>query len=92
MTVVLEGYIKVPLGELDAIQDNLDVHIQNTLNESGCLEFTVKQDIIDKCVFHVFERFKDDNAFNLHQARVKESYWGSITENVKRVYKKHSDT
>ena len=33
MTVVLEGYIKVPLEELETIKNNLDEHIQNTLND-----------------------------------------------------------
>ena len=44
MTVILEGYIKVPLEELETIKNNLDEHIQNTLNEHGCLEFTVEKD------------------------------------------------
>lgn len=88
MTVVLEGYIKVPLQELETIKNNLDEHIQNTLNEHGCLEFTVEQDDIDKCVFNVFERFKDKDAFDAHQARVKASDWGAITKNVERVYEK----
>ena len=55
MTVILEGYIKVPLEELETIKNNLDEHIQNTLIEHGCLEFTVEQDGIDECVFNVFE-------------------------------------
>ena len=49
MAVVLEGYIKVPLQELETIKNNLDEHIQNTLNEHGCLEFTVEQDGIPVC-------------------------------------------
>ena len=86
MTVILEGYIKVPLEELETIKNNLDEHIQNTLNEQGCLEFTVEQDGIDECVFNVFDRFKDSDAFDAHQERVKTSNGGAITKNVKRVY------
>lgn len=88
MTVVLEGYIKVPLQELETIRTNLDEHIRNTLNEDGCLEFTVEQDAIDKCVFNVSEKFIDKDAFDAHQARVKDSNWSAITKNVKRVYGK----
>ena len=88
MTVVLEGYIKVPLQELETIRNNLDEHIRNTLNEDGCLEFTVEQDAIDKCVFNVSEKFIDKDAFDAHQARVKDSNWSAITKNVKRVYGK----
>ena len=39
MTVILEGYIKVPLEELEAIKSHLGEHIRNTLKEHGCLEF-----------------------------------------------------
>ena len=33
MTVILEGYIKVPLEELEAIKSHLGEHIRNTLNQ-----------------------------------------------------------
>ena len=88
MTVVLEGYIKVPLEELETIKSHLGEHIRNTLNEDGCLEFTVEQDAIDKCVFNVFEKFIDNDAFDAHQVRVKASDWSAITKNAKRVYEK----
>ena len=88
MTVILEGYIKVPFEELETIKTHLSEHIKNTLNEDGCLEFEVKQDDIDQCVFHVFERFIDSDAFNAHQVRANASDWGVITKNVERVYEK----
>ena len=90
MKIILEGYIKVPLDELETIKTHLDEHIQNTLNEDGCLEFIAKQDEVDECLINVYEKFKDSDAFNKHQERVKNSHWGSITKNVKRVYKKYT--
>lgn len=88
MAVTLKGHIKVPFEELETIKTCLSEHIENTLNEDGCLEFEVKQDDIDQCVFHVFEKFIDSDAFNAHQARTKVSDWGVITKNVERVYEK----
>jgi (4S)-4-hydroxy-5-phosphonooxypentane-2,3-dione isomerase len=88
MALIVEGYIKVPFEELETIKTHLTEHIKNTLNEDGCLEFGIKQDDIDKCVFHVFEKFIDSDAFNAHQARVKASDWGVITKNVERVYER----
>ena len=90
MAIVLEGHIKVPVDELETIKNNLNEHIQNTLNKDGCLEFTVEQDGIDECIFNVFEKFRDSGAFDAHQQRVRTSYWGAITKNVKRVYRKNS--
>ena len=69
MAVILEGYIKVPHEELETIKSKLNEHIQNTLNEDGCLEFDVTQDDGDECIFHVFEKFLDDDAFNRHIPR-----------------------
>ena len=88
MAVILEGYIRVPFEELETIKTHLSEHIKNTLNEDGCLEFEVKQDDIDQCVFHVFEKFIDSDAFNAHQVRANASDWGVITKNVERVYEK----
>ena len=86
VVVILEGYIRVPFEELDAVKTHLGEHINNTLNEDGCLEFVVKQDDSDQCVFHVFEKFIDSDAFDAHQVRTKASDWGIITKNVERVY------
>ena len=90
MKIILYGYIKVPLDELETIKIHLDEHIQNTLNEDGCLEFIVEQVEVHECLFNVYEKFKGGDAFNSHKERVKNSHWGSITKNVKRVYKKYT--
>lgn len=91
MAVILEGYIKVPHEELETIKSKLNEHIQNTLNEDGCLEFDVTQDDGDECIFHVFEKFLDDDAFNFHQARTKVSDWGAASKNVERFYNKRRE-
>ena len=41
-----------------------------------------------QCVFHVFEKFIDSDAFDAHQVRTKASDWGIMTKNVERVYEK----
>ncbi|MFL2825347.1 MAG: putative quinol monooxygenase [Alphaproteobacteria bacterium] len=84
MAVILEGYIRVPYEELETIKNKLNEHIEHTLNEDGCLEFDVTQDDSDECIFHVFEKFLDNDAFNLHQARTKISDWGAVSKNVER--------
>ena len=69
--VVLTGYIKVSRSERRVSQQHLAQHIQNTRQEAGCLAFEVNQSAEDDCVFTVFECFKDQAAFESHQARVK---------------------
>ena len=91
MAVILEGHIRVPYEELETIKNKLNEHIENTLNEDGCLEFDVTQDDNDECIFHVFEKFLDNDAFNLHQARTKISDWGYVSKNIERFYSKRCE-
>ena len=86
MAVVLTGYIKVSRSECRVIQQHLAQDIQNTRPEAGCLAVEVNQSAEDVCVFTVFECFKDQAAFESHQARVKVSLWGVISRNAERVY------
>ena len=86
MTIVLTGYIKVPLNALELIKRHLPDHIQNTRREPGCLVFEVHQSAADAGVFRVVERFKNQAAFDAHQTRVKDSLWGQVTQNAERVY------
>ena len=86
MAVILTGYIKVSRSERRVIQQHLAQHVQNTRQEAGCLAFEVNQSAEDDCVFPVFECFKDQAAFESHQARVKVSLWGEVSRNAERVY------
>ena len=42
--VILQGYIIVPSEDLQAVQEELPMHIQRTQQEEGCLVFEVHQD------------------------------------------------
>ena len=84
--VKLQGFIVVPTEELDIVKNELINHKHLTLQESGCLTFSVTQDKNNFCKFDVYEEFVDQAAFDKHQARVKSSKWGNITKNVERHY------
>ncbi len=86
MNVVLTGYIKVPLDELENVKKHLNTHIKTTKDEQGCIAFSVKQREENSSIFDVYEEFKDSNSFIAHQERVKNSVWGEVTINVERVY------
>lgn len=89
--VVLKGYIVVPENELQAVKLELSNHISITNNETGCIIFQVNQRSDNTNIFDVYEEFKDDYAFELHQARVKSSAWGQVTKNAQRHYKVTKD-
>ena len=91
MTVVLEGYIRVPPNEIKTLRYKLQAHIEQTLDEESCLAFEVTRDDHDSGVFHVFEKFVDEEAFNAHQARIKVSEWGAVSKNAIRFYCKRRE-
>ena len=87
MKVVLTGYIKVPLSELENVKQHLNAHIASTRDEPGCIEFDVEQREENPCIFDVYEEFEDNNSFIAHQERIKNSLWAEVTKNVERVYR-----
>ncbi|WP_299924720.1 putative quinol monooxygenase [uncultured Pelagimonas sp.] len=86
MTVTLEGYIQVPEDRLDEVRTALVEHIKLTRAEPGCLRFEVVASQTKMGRFDVSEEFLDKAAFEAHQARVKSSDWGRITQGIPRDY------
>ncbi|MBE3654909.1 putative quinol monooxygenase [Vibrio navarrensis] len=84
--VTLRGHIIVPDADLAIVKNELPIHEKLTKQESGCLIFEVLQDQSDSSKFNVYEEFIDQNAFDNHQLRVKNSNWGNVTKNVQRFY------
>lgn len=85
--IILQGYIVVPDSDLEIVKRELVTHKNLTLQEAGCLTFTVTPDESNRNKFSVYEEFINQTAFDNHQARVKSSKWGDVTKSVKRNYK-----
>ena len=84
--VTLSGHIQVPRGNLEAVEREMDSHIQQTRAEAGCLVFEIVRSDDDRCRYDVYEEFSDRAAFEAHQSRVKASTWGKVTAGVTRHY------
>ncbi|WP_282166940.1 putative quinol monooxygenase [Shewanella japonica] len=89
--VRLTGYILVVDEDLSAVKQALPLHRKLTLAEPGCVSFEVLPDNKNPNKYNVDEVFTDQMAFEVHQARVKQSAWGRLTVNVTRHYQM-SDT
>ncbi|MEE9346603.1 MAG: antibiotic biosynthesis monooxygenase, partial [Robiginitomaculum sp.] len=61
--VTLTGHIEIAQGELQAVQDALPEHIRLSQQETGCLQFSVTQDVAVPTRYHVYERFMDRGSF-----------------------------
>ena len=90
--VTLKGYILIPEADLSAVQAELANHIALTQAEPGCISFSVTQDSGNPQRYNVEEEFESRSAFEAHQERVSDSYWGSVTRNVERHYTIHEET
>ena len=84
--VTLKGFILVPESDLELVQAELVNHTRLTLEETGCITFSVTQNQENPFRFDVYEEFADKESFDLHQQRVKASHWGKVTVNVERHY------
>ncbi|WP_153916207.1 putative quinol monooxygenase [Shewanella sp. TC10] len=89
-TVKLTGYIQFPenttADQLADVSFELVKHSQLTLNEEGCISFSVTQSPINQLRFDVSEEFVDKSAFEFHQKRVKLSNWFLVSQNATRHY------
>ncbi|WNJ97198.1 antibiotic biosynthesis monooxygenase [Vibrio ruber] len=84
--VTLKGFILIPESELESVKRELVHHKRLTLEEPGCIMFSVTQNSENPLRFDVYEEFTDKVAFEQHQKRVKASHWGKVTVNVERHY------
>ncbi len=84
--VTLKGFILVPESELELVKNELVNHTRLTLEETGCITFSVIQNSENSLRFDVYEEFTDKASFEQHQKRVKSSHWGKVTANVERHY------
>ncbi|EGR4295698.1 antibiotic biosynthesis monooxygenase [Vibrio cholerae] len=84
--VTLKGFILVPEPELELVKNELVNHKRLTLDEPGCITFSVIENPENPLRFDVYEDFVDKVAFEQHQKRVKASRWGKVTVNVERHY------
>lgn len=84
--VVLKGYVLASDEDISAVLQELPNHIDNTRQEEGCLVFEVTQDQENPYRLNVHEEFVDNDAFAIHQERVKNSYWGKVSANLERHY------
>lgn len=84
--VRLKGFILVPKSELELVKAELVNHTRLTLEEPGCIHFSVTESLTNPLRFDVYEEFKDKAAFDHHQRRVKASHWGEVTVKVERHY------
>lgn len=66
MVTVIARYVALP-GKGDAVAAVLARHVAATRAESGCLQFVAERSAEDGDRFVLYERYRDDVAFDAHR-------------------------
>ncbi len=84
--IYLNGHIDVPEEQIYLVKKALKTHIALTHEEIGCLSFKVEPCDVVSGRFIVSEIFIDQDSFDKHQIRTKNSEWFAITKGLERKY------
>lgn len=71
--------------EVAIVVQHLPLHMELTRAEEGCISFEVLP-TTRSGEWQVEEKFRDADAFHIHQKRVTESEWGRVTAGMERRY------
>ncbi len=74
--------------QADRVRAHAAEHIRLTLEEPGCMSFSVGQ-TADPWIWQVDETFTNRAAFEAHQIRTAASDWGQATQGIKRDFTLH---
>jgi quinol monooxygenase YgiN len=84
--IKLNGYLDVPAERWASVLAALNIHIDLTRAEDGCIDFDVtpSQDIAHRLL--VSEHFIDQASFDAHQSRTQASDWARASAGIARRY------
>ena len=82
--VFVKGTITCAPEDLEMLKTAVQSHINLTIAEPGCIQFSITQDDTDPCTFIVDESFVDRAAFDLHTKRTRASKWWEMTKHIPR--------
>ena len=69
--------------DLKIVEAYLPEHTRLSRAEPGCLSFTVTQSD-DPLIWHLYETYTDQAAFEAHQTRNRASLWWQKSQHIKR--------
>lgn len=84
--IYLNGHLDVPEDRRDTVASALLRHIELTRAEPGCFAFDVVLSDEIPGRYLVSEVFTDQEAFDAHQSRMKNSNWFTVTQGIPRDY------
>jgi quinol monooxygenase YgiN len=73
--LLIVGTIRLPAARLDAARPRMASMIEATRAEVGCLEYSYAEDVLDPCLIHIKERWRDRVALDEHLKSAHIAVW-----------------
>jgi quinol monooxygenase YgiN len=64
--LLIMGTVRIPDGGLDRARPAMAAMLAASRAEDGCLAYSYAQDVLDPCVIHISERWRDRAALEAH--------------------------
>ncbi len=73
--LVIMGTVRIPDGGLDAARPAMARMLAASRAEDGCLAYSYAQDVLDPCIIHISERWRDRAALDAHFRTAHMAEW-----------------
>lgn len=64
--LIIMGTVRIPEGALGTARPAMAKMLAASRAEDGCLTYSYAQDVLDPCVIHISERWRDRAALDAH--------------------------
>ncbi|WP_367185860.1 putative quinol monooxygenase [Sphingomonas bacterium] len=72
---MIVGTVRIPDGAIDRARPAMAAMLAASRAEDGCLAYNYAQDVLDPCVIHISERWRDRAALDAHFATPHMAAW-----------------
>ena len=64
--IIIMGTVRIPESAIDRVRPAMETMLAASRAEDGCHTYNYAQDVLDPCVIHVSERWRDRAALKAH--------------------------
>ncbi len=80
--ILIAGTVRLPAGRLDAARPSMASLIEASRAEAGCLEYSYAEDVLDRGLIHVSERWVDREALDQHFKTAHLAAWRATLPSI----------
>lgn len=73
--LLIAGTVRIPDGAIDRARPAMAAMLAASRAEDGCFAYNYAQDVLDPCVIHISERWRDRAALDAHFATPHMAAW-----------------